>query len=510
MQKYLTDEAVIYTAKSEADREFEWSLPEYLPGVSRIAKTDVQTEKCTFIKEGVSASLEIHLKFCVVYISDFEGRLKNAVFRESITLPFREAFEHKEDYTAIPSCYIGNLISKSTGARKISVKCTLFAGVYATAEVSRALYEKDEGADICVLKRQCEISRKITLGESYFEHEVQIYADKSKPDVGEIIYVSAVPSVSSAAVSDGELSFEAVFTLTAIYEASNSDDLGGLSYVTVCSDVSVKDVIKDDRFLSSFEPCIYIDVNSVEPAISYDAYGENNVLFFNIKYSLCGFLYSQENPEFVEDAFSDTCKSDTSMTSIPVQHISARISETLKLAQTVRCDIGDMQEVSESFARLLSARTENVDGKYFINAKCRVEVMGKNASGELICADCPATLHIPLDGGEKTSANDTPEVLLGIVSCKASLKEGGLLCDFEVSVKGFMISHSVITAVQDLTPEKEENTTRRNSEIIVCYPAKEELLWHIAKKYRTNPDKIRLANSLEDDDISSRHIIIIP
>ena len=154
MQQYLTGETIIYSAKNEADKEFEWNLPEYLPGISRIAKTDVQTEKCAFIKEGTSASLEIHLKFCVVYVSDFEGRLKNAVFRESITLPFREPFEFQQDCTAIPSCYIGNLCAKAAGGRRISVKCTLFPSVSVSAETSKALYEKDENKSICVLKKQ--------------------------------------------------------------------------------------------------------------------------------------------------------------------------------------------------------------------------------------------------------------------------------------------------------------------------------------------------------------------
>lgn len=510
MQKYLTGETIVYSAKNEADKEFEWALPEYLPGVAGIVKTDVQTEKCTFIRQETSASLEIHLKFCILYVSDFEGRLKNAVFRETFTIPFKEAFECQEDYTAIPSCYIGNLISKPSSNRKVYVKFTIFASCSAVGETSKALYEKDESNSICVLKKQYGVCRKTTLPESYFEHEAEIVLDDSKPSVGEIIYVSAVPSKSSAKVLDGELDFETVFTLTALYEAASEDGTDGVSYVTVCSDITVKDLIKDDKFLSVHEPCIYIDVNSAEPAVSYDAYGENKVLSFNIKYSLCGFLYSQENMEFTEDAFSDTYKYSMQMTSIPIDSISERISETVNISVPARCDMGGIQEISESFAKLLSASTEYIEGKYFINARCRVEVMGTNALGELICADCPATLHIPVSGDGTSPSNDLPDILLNIISCKAALKEGELLCDFEVSVNGFMLSHSVIKAVEDFTESQEKSVNTLNNEIVVCYPQNNEILWNIAKKYCAKPEDIKIANALEDDDISSKHIIIIP
>ena len=80
MQQYLSGEKVILSLKKDAEAGFEFVLPEYLPGLSRIVKTCVSTEKVSVRNEENSIFLDLLLKIGIIYISDFGGKIKNAVF----------------------------------------------------------------------------------------------------------------------------------------------------------------------------------------------------------------------------------------------------------------------------------------------------------------------------------------------------------------------------------------------------------------------------------------------
>ena len=64
--------------------------------------------------------------------------------------------------------------------------------------------------------------------------------------------------------------------------------------------------------------------------------------------------------------------------------------------------------------------------------------------------------------------------------------------------------------VTSLLPIGEEDEVKKNNEIVIYYPSAGDTLWSIAKKYSTNPETIIKTNSLENDTISSKHIILIP
>ena len=71
MQKYLPGETVVYSAKNELGKEFEFVLPEYLPGISRIVKLALGTEKCVFSATSPLPEMNISLRISIMYISEF-------------------------------------------------------------------------------------------------------------------------------------------------------------------------------------------------------------------------------------------------------------------------------------------------------------------------------------------------------------------------------------------------------------------------------------------------------
>lgn len=509
MQQYISGEVIIYSAKCEEQKEFEWNLPEYLPGISRIVKTDVLAEKCIFGNDGKNAFIDVSVKVRILYVSDHEGKLKSAVFNQKAALSFKEPFEIKEDFTAVPSCFINGIHAKPVTSRKIAAAFSITGGVTVFRQEKLALFCEEENEGVCVLKSKVPVCSRITLADSDFEHTSGITMDSSKPPIGEIIYSAAVFSGIKANAGDGFADFEARFDIIVLYEISDSNAQTG-TYTTLLCPITVKDTLTDSRITKNHMPFLYIDISSAEPSVSFDSFGENKELSFDIKYSVSGFLYCQEEKEIVSDAFYEYSDNSAQTTGIFLDCMKNTISRTERVSETARYDMSGMQEISECMARLLSVSFEQSEGKLFAAAKCKFEILGTNASGELICTDCPVTLHMPLGENQVNPAVSVPDIILTINSCSAEISKGSLVCTAEISAQGVVTERSEFGVVSSIDAEETGKNNKCPHEIVICYPAKNDALWDIAKKYKRSPEKIKLFNGIENDDISSERFLIIP
>ena len=507
MQQYITGEAGVYSAKKEQHGQFEWNLPEYLPGISRIIRTDGLIEKCTFSSQDKNAFTDVSVKLCVVYVSDYEGKLKSAVFHEKIRVSFDEPFADAENAVVVPSCYINGISSKISGARKITAVISVTAAVNAVVQTKKELFCKNENENICTLVKKHSVCTKTTIPETYFESQQKAELGKDKEEIGEIIYSTAWISETNAVVNGTSVDFECEINVFTLYENETSDD--GVSYSTSSFPFTVKDSISIPELSESHKAFICAEVCSVEPSVTFDSLGENKSVTFNIVYGVSGFLYCCEEKEIVEDAFLEKCECDVQISPVTFDSLMNYTSKICSVTENMKYDMGDVREISESTANILCVSYEYNEGKLYAAVKCRIGIFGANVSGELVSADCPVTFHVPIDGFEEYKSDILPDILLYILSCRAYIKEGSLLCDAEIRINGAITHKKTCNTVEKITP-KENECQKDDFEMIICFPSPDDTLWNIAKKHRTNPDIITKANGLENGDISSKHALLIP
>lgn len=512
MQNVLSGEVLVYSAKSETNRDFEFVLPEYLPGISRIVKLDVQPEKCTFSAVSSQAQTELSLRICILYISDFNGKIKNATFNQTLSVPFSEPFNVDGEFTAAPSCHVMSSSVSVVTNRKLSVKCTILSSVSVFAP-PKDLFVIDDGQEnMCFLKQKKNVCTKTVIPEEYFEQEVQISFDSDKPSAGEVIYTSARFAGGSSVLSDGRLEFEAKVPVNILYEVSaeDADDPDNASYASCKATVVLNDVIHSERFSENASSYIYIDICSAEPAVSFDPYGSSKTIPLIIKYKVSGFLYDSHECEIITDAFSESCACTPVFTKTHLDSIQAKISQESNITVPVRADIKDLAQITWCNAAIHSVSMEYADGKFYANAKVVMDITGANISGEILAIDAPVLLHIPIDFSADPSKNSVPDLLLNISDCSVRVKEGSLEADFVIGIGGVMTEHTQQMLVSSLETDGNLPLLKNKGELIICYPCKDDCLWSIAKKYAVNPEKIRLANGLDNDAFDGKTILLIP
>lgn len=510
MQQYISGEVVVYSAKCEEQKEFEWNLPEYLPGISRIAKSDVTIDKCIFSNDDKNAFVDLAMKVKILYVSDHEGKLKSAVFDQKQTVSFKEPFGIDGEFTAIPSCYLSTVQARAVTGRKISVGFILTCGVTVLKGQETPIYDAGDNEGICTLKKELDVCSRITLPETHFEHRASITLDSSKPPIGEIVYSKAAFSKNKANALDGFVDFEANLEIFVLYEVGGDDGDGDVSYASFVFPVTLKNSLSDSRINDSYMPYLYIDSGSAEPSVSFDSFGENKEVSFDINYSVSGFLSKNEKKEIVADAFCEHSQSHAEMTSLSFDRIKNTVNKSETIRETARCDMSGLQEISDCLASIRSVSFEQSESSLFAATRCMVEVFGTNASGELICVDCPVTLHVPIEDSSVFNAETFPDIILSITSCKSEISAGNLVCTVEFCTKGIICEKSSCDAVKNLEVSETQISQTPDSEIIVFYPSAGDGIWDIAKKYRRSPLSIRQANNIDGDDISSKHFLLIP
>ncbi len=508
MQQHLTTQAVVYSAKSDAEKSFDYILPEYLPGISRIVKVSTAVEKCTFFAGMGDTGLSILLKNAVIYISEYDGRIKTVSFREEISVPFKEAFDFTGVFSAVPSCFVSYAHAFVQTPRKLSVKASIQASVTVYSEKSSPLFPQAEDKSICLLKDTVTVHSKKILPEAHFEKNEEISIDSAKGGISEIIHADARVLHTDVSVSDKEVSFEADVKLHILFE-SIDDDGGDVSYSCFDTVVKVGDTLNCDTVEAGDTAFLYIDISCVEPSVSLDAYGDNKLVSLVVKYSASGFAYGKKECELVTDAFMENCPDTPEFSAVDVDMIHSNISGKQSVSLTARADIRELSDISCCDAKIHSVSIEHSEGQFFATAKCGVQILGTNLSGELMSTEAPVVLHIPLGGENLVPSEVVPEVIIGISGCSAEIKDGGLKLDFEVSTNGVFILRSRHRLVCSLSGSG-STMQRKSGEIKIYYPAKGEGLWDIAKKYRVNPEDICSANNFNEKTLEGRHTVIIP
>lgn len=506
----LIGEKVVYTAKADTEKNFEYVLPEYLPGGARVVKTSVHPESCTFIEEEGNAGVRILLKIRVVYISDYDGRIKSCAFLEDFTMSFGEEPVFDGEYIAVPSLGISGVQCVLITPRKISVKVHLSSGVIAYAENSTPIYIPDTEDGICVQQITLPVCRKKTLNETIFEGEAEISVEEGKT-VGEIIYADACFTEVKTDPHDGYTDFEATAAIHILYETPSPDDEDDdVTYAFLDTVIKLSNTLHCEKTGENDKSFIYLDMLSVEPSTAYDTYGENKSLSLSVKYSVSGFSYECGECSFVTDAFAENSSAEPQFSRITTEQIVSGLSKKEHISQLVRTNLADITDIANCKAEIQSVSLEQAEGKFTAAAKCRLEIFGTNPSGELYSIEAPTMLRIPVTDDDSFTPEAVPEIILNIQDCKARIKDGGLQADFDVSVNGVWVKKTPIDVVCSIENNEESHTLKNNGEILIYYPKKDEELWSIAKKYRVNPEKLCRANKVDDKNFSKKHTLIIP
>ena len=135
-------------------------------------------------------------------------------------------------------------------------------------------------------------------------------------------------------------------------------------------------------------------------------------------------------------------------------------------------------------------------GKFLLNGKMKVAAIADNGA-ELLVAEFESDFKYTADMPDAKDASDLKiNVITDISDIKCRIDSDRLYADCELCVSVLAEDKRKINAVSEINMTAIQSSDKPASRIIVCYPAKGETLWDVAKRYRADASDIAERNSL--------------
>ena len=260
----------------------------------------------------------------------------------------------------------------------------------------------------------------------------------------------------------------------------------------------------------------YCDLSS---EISSNSYGEMKVIEIDFMYDvdLCGS--KNVSVRAFNDAYSTDYECTATSRTVSVHNIKRTHGCSLSVNSSVsREEIGasDIRNVLTASAQIVDNEIsyQEEKNKLVLSGTSRVEIVCENTSLSENDRKYSSFVYTypfkcEFDCSEH-NVTDSYSTSISVSDIKYRADSTKLYCDFEAAIKLTSYSNKDSDIISEIKLNKNDVLSRVSMPFTLCYPCGKETLWDIAKYYKITKGSIIASNGLENDDITDKHVLLIP
>ena len=458
----------------------DYTLPDYLPEIRRILRVSASPMPPAKYISGSSAEFSGSIDYSLLYVGA-DGAMHSAPLAAEYS--FNAPLELTSDFDlgegVITVCKINedSLTTRVSAPRKLNIKCRLSARVKASCMMvaeEKILGEVNEDS----IEELCE--ERLSVFPASLTGDI-LELSASFPTSNESTRVadaSASAVLHSISAKDGYADYSGELLLTLL--VCNEENVGGVEKLQKklpFSDRVSADEISAQEVASM---CIYISDINVNI--------EDSKILCSVNLLPEVTLYKPSQINYTRDLFSTEKRCEGEYTSYPIPTLLSNAagnfsqSERIPLAET---PIPHGSSVLDIKCKPYIEKAERDRSKHIISGNCKYSLL-LECDGDLSTYELALPFRYECDGPDSdVKEYDTDVCPLSTLS----RIDGGNLCiDTELSVSTRFLGEEEMTAIS--TARFGEDISRASGEIIICYPAPDDTVWSIAKKYAVPVGKI--------------------
>ena len=506
--------------KRDTENETEFMLPEYLPNIQNLIKTDVRikiTDK-TVGESGVTVSGT--LIYAVLYRSDHNGALKCAVFSDDFTVGFdfpdNAAHSGTEGtYHVLCFPYVGNVNAKMQSQRRVSVKCrfSLYCEVLATeiADDNSDGKTDSENQTHCDLQLQ---SKTVNSGNIHFSDEYrhifseELLLEDGMPEISEVLYADADICIKEIQTDDMKTDIDGEIRFSCLYEAQTENQT---EYICFTKEIPFRAEPDFDFPCEGQKIMAKADLASLTVESVSDAYGEQKKLAVSGEILLCLMGFCNKTVSVITDLYSTDCEMIPQKKTVRNLSFADTYDASLYSEESLRAELRGITDLISSSVSVCFGNPEFSDGKVFLPANGSVSLLGMKENGDV------ESIRIPLHS--KIPSHDIPYSLSGE---KIKWFNTTALCSHECEISGGELILKLwvresLCAFYDETLEIicgcEENTEHpgsiKHSGFTLYFPDEGESVWDVSKSHAVSVEKVRAENNVSGDIFDGKKTILL-
>lgn len=490
----------------------EYNLPDYLPDVSRLLRTDVRICRAGKYINGNTLEYDGTLCFSVIY-STADGIIKSAEFESdySGSMPLGD-FSGDCDVGADTtmesvSCRPQNP-RKLTARAKVKVTASIMCAECTSPTITGKLTASEEN-DIQYKNEMLDCCFRTSASDTDVSVSEDIGITPPLPEIGEIVSVVLDPYLAEIRAGEGSISYKGALTTCIFYRAANASETAFPKYVSVSRRIPISGEMAAEGVT---EGCICTGECSVirlEYGLQPDASGENRNVSLDLSYSVYIDAYCNAKSEVTSDMYSTDYESEAEYKN--ERYRTALGAKNFNFSESGCTELPDA-DFGELVAITGTANVENVEksgGKLIFTGNADVSAILSNGAGVYTGKTFSVPFRAEADAGF-VPANFDYTANASIIGINGRIDENKLCADMEISISYAVFSNKECQIVSKLNVMRDKPRLRPvGAGITLYYPQKNESLWDIAKKYGTTKAELAARNGLSGE-LAQSDVLIIP
>ena len=471
----------------------DYILPDYLPDVKKVAAVFPQALiKGRFMGSG-TLEYDGEVRYKILYISE-DGEYKSVTFLTGFEDKIGNG-EYSEDCLEciVPVCRAASV--RMINPRKLNIRSqngarvTVYKRACCMPQLYGALCEDDEKALECALEKVKGMN-VLSLYESGLTLSEDLSFDAVMPTAEEIVFSNALLDVQECRVSEGEAQFRGTADVCCLISAQ-PDAAGVKQTIRLDRTLNFTQTVKNEKLHEGGVCSAMLEPVNCEFRLSEDEFGQKRVIEFDMTY-LCDLtVFYPKEVTVMTDGFSTANETDLTVKSRSFSGLQSPLKGSFSVNESVRTDLPENEGYTLDSCFLVPELRGGADedGKYLLSGSCAVTLLVKDSAGAADVRRVSVPLRFKTD--VSVPENTTERLFCRASGVRCRLDKNILSCDFEIGFCGYVVSSTDLQTVESLRILKEARSLPgKRGSIILCYPAKEDTAFSIAKKYGVSPKTV--------------------
>ncbi|WP_262397310.1 DUF3794 and LysM peptidoglycan-binding domain-containing protein [Zongyangia hominis] len=497
----VTINEVVLETTLEQSLECDIVLADYYPDILRILKCEICPKIVQTNVGGERLTIDGFVNVMVYYLSD-NSQIRCCEHKINLnkSCDLKTTAENPV-VTVRPRVDYANC--RAVNQRRLDVRGAVSLMVKVTAPREEQFMEDAEGGGIQLCRRSFDATDLVGCVSRQFSIEEELELSQGKPPIASIIRCELCANTTDYKVITGKIVAKGELMIHTLYAAEEDPRPQVMeNTIPISQIIDMPGVDEDCKCDVRFEPISW----DMQPQSDID--GEARIIDADVTLCVTAKAYRQNTVTAVSDAYSTSSVVKPSFSPISMMQLSDVIAEKSLVKASLDLD-EDLSAIMDLWGRLEIISCKPGEGCVAVSAKLTVCLFAMNAQNE------PVYIERAADVNENISQQNVPmspvcELDAAVLSSAYTLSPRKVEVRCDVKFMGCvydMVKQQLLTDIE-VAGEKEKPAD--DSALTIYYADESEDIWDIAKRYNTSVQAVMEENSLEDEKLKKRGMILIP
>ncbi len=400
---------------------------------------------------------------------------------------------------------------RAMSQRKLLSRCEIKLAVDVFANVSYVSYNALEDMEkglVDARSSRVQVARVVAGKTEGFSLKEEIKLPSALPSASRVLSSSASVSIDSIHPSTDEATVFGTVNFKVFY-LTDEEDGNSADSASFCQPIEFKSTVAIDDCAENSLCRVRAWTGNCSCEITTDTFGENRVFSLSVPYTLSCIVMENIETELIADVYGVGSE-------VEFESVSGEFLEyvgTLTDSTSIREELllkGECERLEAVTGSLYPKGTVKGDDGYFVDMRLDISAISKKENrldgGVREALDIRIPISLPDSILHTRSDSELVlDVLPSLDSLDAQVSRGNLEITGDVVLQVQVFCKKEMKYVKTAECKEKE---REKSGIRFYYPAESDTLWSVGKRYGVMREKIKEANSIEDETLPA--VVRIP